>query len=83
MAGTPSAEDAFFITEYLSLPAHWFGEGGTLCAFEAEAATMDPIVPSGSIVIIDTSDTNLDALTDAMVAARDWRSLKLFWLQKH
>jgi hypothetical protein len=40
-------------------------------------------MPPGSIVVIDTEDKDPEGLIDAIVAARDWNALKLFWLQKH
>lgn len=54
-----------------------------LCAFQLEAASMDPVVPPGSIVVIATEDKDPERLVDVIVAAREWNALKLFWLQKH
>lgn len=80
--GTKIEDDDWFVSEYLLLPEHWFGEDGQLVAIEATGDSMAPIIPQGSIVIVDTSQKDPDTLVDTMVATREWNGITIKWLKR-
>jgi len=82
LAGTPVAADNQFIEEFLTLPAHWFGEDSELCALEVIGKSMEPIINDQSIVIVDTLHKHPRDLVGSMVALHHTKGVAVMWLRR-
>lgn len=76
------AQDDSLVSELLPFPQHWFLGASQLIAVKAKGESMSPLVPNGSIVVVDTSRQDPEALVGCIVAIREPNGITLKWLQR-
>ncbi len=81
-AGTPRAVDEQAIDYMLSLPKHLVPLGGKLVGVKVDGDSMSPILETGYVALVDTTQRKASSLVNRMVAARDGDGITIKWLQK-
>ena len=70
------------IENYLTFPKEWLPHSSSLTALKVKGDSMSPIIESGYIVLVDTSQRDPRALIGDMVVAREGDAVTVKWLRK-
>jgi SOS-response transcriptional repressor LexA len=70
------------IDNYLTFPKEWMPQRTSLTALKVRGDSMSPIIESGYIVLVDTSQRDPKSLIGDMVVAREGDALTVKWLRK-
>jgi SOS-response transcriptional repressor LexA len=81
-AGTPRAVDESEIERQLIFPTEWLPQTGTVTALRVAGDSMSPLIDSGYIVLVDTSQRDPKKLINKMVAAREADEVTIKWLRQ-